>query len=513
MKKLMAILCLLLCAVSLFAGVKAVVNVKPYFTFDKSPAALAENAGDLTTWSLSSDWWETRQDYLLRTVSKPSMLDLGFVAETDHFNIVFLLDVCQDYLQNLKDSGQNKTNIPFVGAFIDLNFPRVGYVEFKTDDNEFYASIGRRQIKWGPSTYDMAISDSQPYLDNFYAEVNAPLKNDWNFWYSFTGIAYRLFMNYTHDLTGAETTDGTADTNGVKSTFAHRFGFESDHFRIAIAELNNVYDKYPTLLDVSPLAIWHNGYQDEYSNVMLNVALEAKVGPVRAFGTFTMDDFDLPHEVSETYGLSCKPQAMGFTAGVEFNLFDGEPIESSDFDLGDYAIKEKTFKEETGLNIGYEFYYCSTFMYNRKVNSGKFTMPFQFISLVGSGYCYDENAFYLGFPYGPNTLVHRFYAEYTNNPFKAYASAELIKRGSYLIEGPYGDNSVYYSMGLQTMKLTDPIVEALKVTAGLEYYLDKGFKANAEFGLSKDLTHGTSAISAKVGASIALCEADWKNLF
>ena len=42
MKKVIMILCLLVVASSLFAGVKAVVNFKPYFKFDNTPAAEVE---------------------------------------------------------------------------------------------------------------------------------------------------------------------------------------------------------------------------------------------------------------------------------------------------------------------------------------------------------------------------------------------------------------------------------------------------------------------------------------
>ncbi|MFA7189500.1 MAG: hypothetical protein WC117_05410 [Sphaerochaetaceae bacterium] len=500
MKKIIVFVCMLLCAASLFAGVTGVVNFKPYFTYDNSPAAIASDAGNLSTWNIPSDWWENKHDYLLKPYAVPSLLDLGFEVDTKNIDMVFVLDIRQDALQILKDDGKLMTNIPFVGAVIDLNMPRVGYVDFTSNDSAFYASIGRRQIKWGPSEYDMAISDSQPYLDNAFIRFDAAMNNGWNFWYNFIGIAYKLFMDYGTDV-------------GPKSTFAHRIGFENSNFRIAIAELNNVYNKYPTLLDFTPFGLWHDNYQDNYSNVMLNVSLEGLAGPVRLFGTFTMDDFDLPHEKDNAYGLSNKPQAMGFNAGAEVNLLNGEEIVSSEFEYSDYALREQTFKKNTGLNLGYEFYYCSTFMYNRNDDAGKFTVPFQFISLTGNGYSYDENAYYLGFKYGPNTMVHRVYAEYKASPFEAELSAELIKRGSYGIDDEYSTNAYFFSRGLKTMQLTDPVTTALKVDAGAAYSLQKGFKVCSTFSYSRDLTHKTQAMALTIGASIAVCDVDWKNLF
>ncbi len=508
MKKTLSILLLLLAAFAAFASVEFVLNVKPHFTFDNSPAGIAEDSSWLN-WKnastgegvVNSNWWETKQDYFNRAFSKPGFLDIGFVVDADKVGMVFLLDIRQDTFQHFKDNGKILTNIPFVGAMIDLNFPRVGYADYTSSDGSFYASVGRRQIKWGPSTYDMAISDSQPYLDNFYLSYETPVGGGmWTFKYDFTGIAYKLFMNYDHNVEG-----------GQKSTFAHRFAFGSDSVRIAVAELNNVYGKEPSLLDFTPFGIWHDNYQDNYSNVMLNLAVEGVVGPVRLYGTFTMDDFDLPHELGSDV-WSGKPQAMGFTAGVEVHILDGEPVESSRFEYNEYSLKDDTFRK-IGLNIGYEFYYCSTFMYNRDKNAGKYTVPFQFISLTGAGYCFDDNAFYLGFKYGPDTMVNRLFVEYESNPLSAFASAELIMRGSYSIDSKYGDKEYYKSEGLSKMKLNDPVVTVLKLEAGASYNVQKGLKASASLGFTRDITHGTSAFAATIGASVAVMDVDWNSLF
>lgn len=50
----------------------------------------------------------------------PSLLDLGFEVDTKNIDMVFVLDIRQDALQILKDDGKLMTNIPFVGAMIDL---------------------------------------------------------------------------------------------------------------------------------------------------------------------------------------------------------------------------------------------------------------------------------------------------------------------------------------------------------------------------------------------------------
>ena len=49
--------------------------------------------------------------------------------------------------------------------------------------------------------------------------------------------------------------------------------------------------------------------------------------------------------------------------------------------------------------------------------------------------------------------------------------------------------------------------------AGASYYLQEGFRLDAELGFTRDITHGTSAFRASIGASIDVTGVDWKNLF
>ena len=523
MKRIIALICILLVAGALFAEVKGVVNVKPQFKFDNTPAAGVETEGYYNNigWKQAigpqlDNWYMTKQDYWLEAFRQPSFLDLGFTAQGDKFGLVFIMDVRQDTLAYFMNGNKgNWSNIPFMKLMIELNFPRMGYIDYRADN--VYISLGRRQIKWGPATYDLAIADSQPFLDNAYIRFDVPMKNGWTFWYSLTGISYKYFLNYGKYLDNDYVNgyfDGSEDhsTWGPKTTFAHKFSMENEKLRFTFAELNNVYGKDPSLVDFSPTVIWHDNYQDDFSNVMLSFTFEGKFGPVRAFANFTMDDYDLPHETPEPGTFSGKPPAIGFVAGIELNLLKGEEIESSRFDYTDYKIVEDTFKSSTGLNIGYEIYYCSKFMYNRKMNVGKFTSPYQFISFAGKGYCFDENAFYLGFKYGPDTLLHRLYAEYTDNPLKLWGSLEILKRGAYTIDTEY--SPAYSNAHLNTpYDLTAPVITVLMIEAGASYYLQEGFRLDAELGFTRDITHGTSAFRASVGASIAVCDVNWKDLF
>lgn len=59
----------------------------------------------------------------------------------------------------------------------------------------------------------------------------------------------------------------------------------------------------------------------------------------------------------------------------------------------------------------------------------------------------------------------------------------------------------------------DAVVTVLKLEAGASYNVQKGLKASASLGFTQDITHGTSAFAATVGASVAVMDVDWNDLF
>ncbi|MCI7607294.1 MAG: hypothetical protein MSS69_11150 [Spirochaetales bacterium] len=515
-KKILIVALVLMCSLSLWAGIDTILSVKTYYTGNNIPTSgLYYNDDDgkeFYDWnnvedprfynSLDNDWWMKRQDYWMNAYDKTSFLDLGFEARLDNFLLVTRMDIMQDVLVNLQDPSSLSTNLPFVGNLIDLSLPRLGFVEWTSENGNFFISLGRRLIKWGPGTYDLTIADSQPYLDNIWTEFRLPLKNDWNFNFNYIIISPKMWMDYNK----------VGDNHDVQKTiFAHKWSFYNNNFRITIAELNNIYGKDPNFLDASPLIIWHDSNQDDYSNVFLHLILEGKVGPVRAFGGFAMDDFDLPHEKH-----SAKPMAMGFSAGIEYHVFDGEEIGDAKFDRRDYTLKEDTFKVENGLNIGAEWYYLTPLMYNRNTEhngAGKFTIPFQFVSLAGSGYVYYNDAYYLGFKYGPDSNLFRFYAEYTDAPFEASLAIEYLTRGQYGIESKYGDREAIDSHMDSLVALAGNKTSVLIIDADFRYYLQEAFKLDAGLEWQQDITHNKSAYKITLGASINPLDVDWNNLF
>ena len=491
MKKALFLLITIITCLSLSAKMKAVVDIRPYFTFDNTPSGIDEAGWKSTSGLQNSSWWETRQDYWADAFDKPTFLNVGFELDTEKVDMVVLVDFMQDIFVQVRDRNKLYTNIPFVNnGNIDLTFPRVGYLDYTSSEGLIYLSLGRRQIKWGPGKYGMAISDSQPYLDNLYGCVNTDITDSWKFGYDFVALSFKHYLDVGEEAEGAPQT-----------TFAHRFSFSTDSFRMSFTEMNNIYGKVPSLLDCTPIALWHNNFQDDCSNVMVDMTLEGRIGPVRLFGSLAMDDFALPNE------LNTNPSAFGASAGIEWNAVSGEAFEGKDFSNSRYAIKDETFHVNGGLNLSYEFFYCGPYMYNRDVSAGKFTSDFQVNSNVGPKKFYDDDAFFLGFKYGPSTILHLFGASYENSKLKVDFSASLLQRGSYYIDSPYDDEN---KQKYDAYKLPGDVTTVLGFNLSAQYFPKNGLGIEASVCYTRDMTHGAGAFKVYAGVNLALCEIDWR---
>lgn len=508
MKKKFFLVFLLSISLSLFAEVKWIFNLNPYFYFNNIPNAPFYYNEDTAMYywdrentstfnNIENGWWMKSQDYWLLAYKKPSFLDLGLEVNTECFNLVTRFDIMQEPFANMQNQSSIYTNIPFLGAGIDLTFPTVGYVEYISPNKSFHLSLGRRLIKWGPGFYDIQIADSQPYLDNLWANYKTNITDSWIFNYNYVLVAPKFWLQYENSV--------------QKTILGHKFSFYNDNLRLSLGELSNIYNKMPTLFDLSPLVVWHNGNQDEFCNVTLYLGAEGKIGPVRLFGTFNMDDFALPHEVDTS-----RPLAMGFSAGIEYHILDGNPIISTKFTKTDYTLREETFKSNNGLNIGLEWYYVTPMMYNRHANQneGKFTIPWQIWAMSAKNYVTDRDAFFLGFRYGPNANLFRLYAEYKDNPFDASFIAEILTRGSYGIESAYGESEYFENMNITNMlALAGNKTTVLLLESSFSYHLQESLKAVASLDLQFDFTHSKTAFAFSLGFSCNPFYTDWKNLF
>lgn len=491
MKKILFLILTIFICFSLSAGMKAVVDISPYFTFDNTPSGIEGLDWKTSSGLQNPSWWETKQDYWADAFDRPAFLNIGFELDTEKVDMVVLVDFLQDVFVQIRDRNSLYSNIPFINnGNLDLTFPRVGYIDYTSSEGLIYLSLGRRQIKWGPASYGMAISDSQPYLDNLYASINTDITDNWKFTYDFVALAFKHYLGIGVEAQGAPQT-----------TFAHRFSFSTGSFGMSFTEMNNIYGKVPSLVDCTPIALWHNNFQDDCSNVMVDMTLEGRIGPIRLFGTLTMDDFKLNGEPNTN------PSAFGASAGIEWNLVSGEAFEGKDFSNSRYAIKDATFHNDGGLNLSYEIFYCGPYMYNRAISAGKFTSDFQVNSNAGPKKFYDDDAFFLGYKYGPGTMLHLVSASYENSKLKIDLGASFLQRGSYYIDSPYDDE---YKQKYDAFRLPGEITTVLGLDLGARYFLRDGLGLEASVCYTRDITHKAGAFKVYAGVNLALCEIDWR---
>lgn len=97
------------------------------------------------------------------------------------------------------------------------------------------------------------------------------------------------------------------------------------------------------------LSSWMETSQDIYYRYFDQIGLAdlADLGKIRFYGTFAMEDFDLPDEKAKNNG---KPGANGVNFGIQYHVFNGE--------------KTETFDNSTNINCRFSHISC---LLHRKV--------------------------------------------------------------------------------------------------------------------------------------------------
>lgn len=422
----------------------------------------------------------TAADYA-RYYAFPSALNFGLELEHGPASLVFRVDIRPDFNSFITE--RYYTNLPFaahgISSIGDANMPTVGYFDYEGE--RLGLSVGRRQLAWGPGTYGLAIGVGAPYLEHLQAAYSFPARSgEWR--YSFVAISA--------DRAGEDAAHLAAA--GYKNIFAHRVGYESDRLRVAVGELNLVHDVAPSLLDISPFGVYHNLYEDSYSNVMLDASAEWLARPgLRTYGEFVMDDLVMPWE--ENDGSPYRPTAIGYMVGAEWRLLGGGEYAAGRMREGDYALRDGSFAPKGGLILRYEHYRTSTYLYNREIDSGKWTLPDHRLVNTSTGYLYTANAYYLGFPYGPGVRLHALSLDWESAALKATLALKYLSSGGRGIDSTYppADGAATW-FALQDPVTNDFIAEigvraafsqALGIFASGEAWIGDTPGAAATFGL------------------------------
>jgi hypothetical protein len=390
--------------------------------------------------SRESDYTPAFYD-LVRFYKVPALSSFGFSFSSGDFRALMSAEIRQDLSAFLR--GFDWSNLPICVdpalPFPDGNYPIIGFMEY-TPDN-FHYSIGRRKQKWGPATYDLALSSISPYYEHFWFEYNDSWLSDGKMQYNFFAIS----------------ADENVYNDRPKTLIGHKILFLGERFSIGLGELNLIYGRIPDLQDLGPLIIYHHSYQ-ESSNVIAVTDFKADFGRLEGYGEFIMDDFNLSSE-----SVDSNPTALGFFVGARYNLIDGEKFQSSGMLYEDYEICDRDTKNG-GLWIGYEYYRTTTYLYNRESEIGKFTYPVLLNVMALDSWPVINYPF--GFPYGANAKLHMIKADYERKNLKAGLKFEYLTKGSCGINNDYNK-----PFDLDWYEMTEPVENSFIISGEIQLRL------------------------------------------
>ncbi|TYC03013.1 MAG: hypothetical protein FXF54_00760 [Kosmotoga sp.] len=413
-----------------------------------------------------SDYSPTLFD-LIRFYKVPALASFGFSFDSDNFKAIMLAEVRQDLSAFLR--GYDWSNLPICVdpslPFPDGNYPIIGFIEYYPGN--FHISIGRRKLKLGPGTYDLALSSVSPYYDHFWFEYNDNWLTNGNMQYNFFTIS----------------ADEKVYDDNPKTLIGHKILLKSDHFSIGLGELNLIYGRIPDLQDLGPLIIYHHSYQDS-SNVIAIVDFTLQFDKIKTYGEFIMDDFNLSSE-----SVDSNPTALGFFAGAKYKIFDGEPFHTSGMLYEDHILRDRQV-ERGGLSIRYEYYRTSTYLYNRQVDIGKFTYPILLNVMALDSWPVINYPF--GFPYGANSILHMIKTEYENKNLKVGLTFEYLSKGNYGIHDNYDK-----PFDLDWYEMTEPISNYFVISGDVQLGVFDGDTIMGNMGIN--VSEGTTNYFLNIG--------------
>lgn len=506
-KRIIALLLVLISSLPAFSSIRPFLSISPYFVMDGHEVMYSSEPnnfqGLLDRYDGIPSSSETIQETILRFGERKPLLEAGFEIEGERVFFALKIEIREELYNFVTFSP--KSNIPYFGntnfAITDAQYPQVAFLEYSNPYLLF--SIGRRKLDMGPGKYSFILSsEAQPNLDSlvlgaFYNEGDFSL--DYSF-YAIPGTG-EVFTSY-----------GVA-SNIYKTFFVHKVAAANSYFRFGLSEINCVYGSYPTLMDFTPFVLWHNLYVDEHSNVMIEVSLEGKIGPVRLWGEYAQDDLYLNFGGLTEGGFNNKPTAIGVGLGFDWLLLEGEEYGRSDRSTLGYAFKEETLEEKGGLHLYGEFYWASNYLYNRRDHGvegveyyandkyGKFTLPYRFYSSHG-GTTDQENAYFLGFPFGPGTIYGMVSLERENNRMKYGVGLSLLMRGEKNINSPINSSSATDCIELQgEIKRIWSISTSLRLNVSEIY---RGLELDASTTFSYDEYYSTWVPEIAIGVVVTI---------
>lgn len=418
----------------------AVANLYPFAYFSLLPAFQIHSFG------FQNNSYPTRREYL-DFLKAPKLITAGINARVKGWYFNFQLELTQNFHTYLNNSyylnifADSKNGFAFRNILV--NIPLFGYIEYKNDYFRFL--IGRTRIDLGYGDYNFILSAYAPAQDAIWITADP--------WYDNANFVVKPFMNFIIDMSpihGNETFLSDKNNNpnnryrSVAKTYnIHQFGIYNDYFRLAVTESLMVYGAEFSLATISPLSWWHQSFLNNGNN-MMSVSVEGKIDRYRIYAEGSFDDLYIGSEDDTS-----KPNAMGFVVGFDVELLKGEPFIGVNFSSKDQVVRADSFRKDTGLIVGFETVVSSKYMYGRPSSD-----PFGKLSFFQSYQTANQAAldkwslieYYLGFPYGGETLYAFAKAKYINRNWYVDSKMGYMLWGGNKTSGVYGYDNDDLSM-------------------------------------------------------------------
>ena len=351
---------------------------------------------------------------------------------------------------------------------MDTNSPRLGYAEFRYKG--FLASLGRRPLQWGPALYDFGLSSEVPFYDGLWMQYR--FDQAYGAWW------YQLLAT---DFGSIHQSDAFPLS---KQLYAHRIGFENHQVRATLGELSMNWGPN-SLIGLVPFGVWPSGLHDT-ANVLIEATGEMLLGASRLYGSMIVNDRTL-FGIGESEKL-----ALGGMLGLDWHIFRDTSFQEKQT----FTLAENTFRTlEGGLSLGFECYYTSNYLYTGKVHEAAYTALLKQFAYGGALYG-DSLAYYIGFPYGPGSLLVQTLLDYQNESLHISALLGVLAKTNASAA------TLQASMGMDELSLSGAAYHLL-ATVQAEYRVHEALQLTAH--LNHDWNMHTNANQLVFGVGARLC--------
>lgn len=449
-----SVLCMCSCALLFSARIQPLVSLSAHYS----------NAETSITGFVDEP---TAVSHFRQSAGQDPLVCLGFQLTSVNLDVVGAINFHQK-LSILPDAQGFLWFQSQASLAMDTNSPHLGYAEFRYKG--FLASLGRRNLKWGPARYDLGLSSEVPFYDGLWMQYR--FDQAYGAWW------YQLLAT---DFGSIHQSDAFPLS---KQLYAHRVGFENQKVRAILGELSMNWGPN-SLMGLVPFGVWPSGLHDT-ANILIEATGEILLGPSRLYGSVIVNDRTL-------FGIGQSEKlALGGMLGIDWHIFSGAAFQKQQ----SFTLAENTFRTlEGGLSLGLECYYTSNYLYTGKVHEATYTALLKQFAYGGALYG-DSLAYYFGFPYGPGSLLVQALLDY--NMEKLHLSALL----GVLAKTGASAATLQANMDMDELSLTGSSYHLL-ATLHAEYRVNEALQLMAH--LKHDWNMHSNADQLEFGVGARLC--------